>query len=198
LAWGPTTSPSGASFGHGVSGPLCDVGPATDELDGRPRLALPSRGGAVPRVPRRAGPCLCPARRASVFAWAPEIPAADERREPGARTEQNGPTHGCESMLGRDDCAGSSLARASEVLRWTTAFAPDRAVSARWRIAASHSSQAMMLAPWRSVHVTGCSSRVSNQRPEGPLLSLRVVSRTRRLRRARRRDPCFPGRTGWR
>jgi hypothetical protein len=150
--------------GHGVSGPLCDVGQATDELDGRPRLALPSRGGAVPR---RAGPCFCPARRASVFAWAPEIPVADECREPGARTEQNGPTHGCESMLGRDDRGGSSLARASEVLRWTTAFAPDREVGARWRIAASHSSQAIMLAPWGSAHATGCSSRVSNERREG-------------------------------
>lgn len=150
-------------MGHGVSRPLCDVGPATDELDECPRLALASRGGAVPR---RAGPCLCPARRASVFAWAPEIPAADERREPGARTEQNGPTHGCESTLGRDDCGGSSLARACETLRGTTAFAPDREFNARWRIAASHSSQAM-LAPWGSVHATGCSSHVSNKRLEG-------------------------------
>ena len=33
--------------------------------------------------------------------------------------------------------------------------------------AASHSRQATMLAPWGSVHATGLSSRVSNQRPEG-------------------------------
>jgi hypothetical protein len=61
---------------------------------------------------------------------------------------------------------GAGVAISASAVR-AAAFAPDREVSAHWRIAASHSSQAMMLAPWGSIHATGCSSRVSNKRPEG-------------------------------
>lgn len=94
-------------MGHGVSGPLRVVGPATDEPDGGAHDSRSLAG--VERC--RAAPWLYPARRAGVFACASKLLAADECQEPGARTEQNGPTHECENMLGRDDRGGSSLAR---------------------------------------------------------------------------------------